>query len=201
MILTDIGEIGVHFKGETHILRPSLYAMSQLGTPREIVQIYSIVMSDLQEPSIKWRQFKEALAVVNSCCEDDLSEVFGYVDDNLKYVDGIESKEKIVALAQSLLTHGITGTQEPLKRKDDDQSTYTAEFKASEHVSLAMAHLGMSEREAWDLTMTSLIGAMRSKYPEPESNEPGSKAPTKEQYDATMEWFDQIQRQRGQKLN
>lgn len=201
MILTDIGEIGVHYKGNTYILRPSLYAMTQIGDKKEILLSYAIVMSEFTDKKSKWRQFNEALAVINSCSEVDLSEVFGYLNEKRKYVKKAANYTDVIAIARSLLKHGITGAQEPLKNKEPDQSTYTNEFKASEHVSLAMAHLGITEKEAWNMTMTSLVGAMRAKFPEPESNEPGSKAPTKEQHEATMEWFEKIQRKRGQKVH
>lgn len=201
MILTDIGEIGVHHNGETHILRPSLYSMTQIGDPREIVRSYAVVMSEFVDKKSKWRQFNEALTVINCCCETDLSEIFGYLNEKRKYVKKAADYSDVLAIARSLLKHGITGAQEPLKKKEPDQSSYTNEFKANDHVSLAMAHLGVSEKEAWNMTMTSLVGAMRAKFPEPESNEPGAKAPTKEQHEATMEWFEKIQRKRGQKVH
>lgn len=200
MILTDIGEIGVHHNGETYVLRPSLYAMTQIGDPKEILHSYAVVMSEFTDKKSKWRQFNEALTVVNSCCETDLSEVFGYLNEKRKYVKKAANYTDVIAIARSLLKHGITGSQKPIK-KELDQSSYISEFKASEHVSLAIAHLGVSEKEAWNMTMTSLVGSMRAKFPEPESKEPGLKAPTKEQHEATMDWFDKIQRKRGQKVH
>lgn len=201
MILTEIGEIGVHHNGETYILRPSLYAMTQIGNPTEVLKTYAIVMTDFKDMKSKWHQFQEALIVINSCCEADLSEVFGYLNNDRKFVKKHASFSDVITIARSLLKHGITGVQEPLKSKEPDQSTFIKEFKASDHVSLVMAHLGVHEKDAWNMTMTSIIGAMRAKFPEPESKEPGSRAPTKEQHDATMEWFERVQRKRGQKVH
>ncbi len=201
MILTEIGEIGVHHNGKTFVLRPSLYAMSKIGSPKEILRTYAFIMLESKDKKTRWKQFKEALAVVNCCSEEDLSDVFGYLNDNLKYVKKAAEFRDVLHLARSLLKHGITGTQKPLKKKEPDQSDYLTEFNAGDHVALAIAHLGMSETEAWNLTMTSLVGAMRAKYPEPESKEPGAKAPTKEQHEATMEWFEKVQRKRGQKVH
>nr|WP_220125272.1 DUF6246 family protein [Pseudomonas aeruginosa] len=70
------------------------------------------------------------------------------------------------------------------------------EFVAREYVATAIAHLGLSEREAWSMTMTGLIGALRAKYPPTESNAPGARAPTAAEHDATMEWFDKIEAKR-----
>ncbi|MEN1443551.1 DUF6246 family protein, partial [Pseudomonas aeruginosa] len=55
---------------------------------------------------------------------------------------------------------------------------------------------GLSEREAWSMTMTGLIGALRAKYPPTESNAPGARAPTAAEHDATMEWSDKIEAKR-----
>ena len=77
MILTEIGEIGVMVGDNSYKLRPSLYAMSTLGSPDEIVEVYSRVMLD--------ESLEDALAVIYACSNDDLSGVFG----TLSYVDGV----------------------------------------------------------------------------------------------------------------
>ncbi|EKO3657470.1 hypothetical protein M3906_000282 [Vibrio metschnikovii] len=195
MILTEIGEIGVHYKGNTVVLRPSLYAMSQLGSPKEILESYAIIMSEFSDSKMRWKQFREALSVINSCCEDDLSDVFGYLNERRKYVKKAAGMSDILAIARSLMQHGITGTQEPIKRKDKE-SDYVTEFKAQDHVALAMAHLNIPEDKAWAMTMTSLVAALRAKFPQQESKDPGSKAPTKDEHEATMEWFEKVQRKR-----
>lgn len=195
MILTEIGEIGVHYKGNTVVLRPSLYAMSQLGSPKEILESYALIMSEFSDKKMRWRQFVEALSVVNICCEHDLSDVFGYLNERRKYVKKAAGMSDILAIARSLMQHGITGTQEPIKSKDKE-SDYVTEFKVQDHVALAMAHLNMPEDKAWAMTMTSLVAALRAKFPQQENNDPGSKAPTKGEHEATMEWFEKIQRKR-----
>ncbi len=49
MILTEIGEIGVHHNGETYVLRPSLYAMSKIGSPKEILRTYAFIMHESKD--------------------------------------------------------------------------------------------------------------------------------------------------------
>lgn len=194
MILTDIGEIGVHYNDgrDCIILRPSLYAMSLLGTPTEIVETYATIMSDPIDRRGQWAQFRDALFVINCCASTDVDDVFGYMDSNLKFRQKKIPMSDIIVLAQSLMRHGITGTQKPLPRKPDTESQYTKEFNAQEHVAIAMAHLGLSEREAWDMTMTGLIGALRAKFPQTPEQESAQRAPTAEEHDATMEWFSEI---------
>lgn len=197
MILTEVGEIGVHAGEALHVLRPSLYAMSRIGSPAEIVAVYAAVMVDA--PAVI-----DALGVVYACCDDDLTDIFGHVEaaadgGGLTYRPGRAPVEHVVHIARCLLKHGVTGALPELPRRPDDEPEYVKEFDARAHVALAMAHLGMSEREAWNITMTALVGALRAKFPRPESNSPGARAPTKGEHEATMAWFDRVEAARRKK--
>lgn len=183
MILTDIGEVGIETGGKLYKLRPSLYAMTQIGDPGEIVAVFASVMSS---PSLA-----DVLAVCNACCEDDVSGLFGHVvparaGRGLRYAPGKVPIPKMVHIARSLLRHGVTGALEPLPRKPGDDPGFVKEFDARAHVALAMAHLGATSDQAWAMTMTELVGALRAKFPPVESPK---KTPTIEEHDATMAWF------------
>lgn len=187
MILTETGEIGVHLPdGETLVLRPSLYAMSRLGSPKEIVETYALVMHPEPFPE----QLVEARFVIANCCEHDTSSVFGYGTES-----GMASDANTLTIARSLLDHGITGSIDYEEDRPKKDGEYTNEFIARDHAAACVAHLGMSEREAWDTTMTTLVSALRSKYPP--VKQPGDNAPTKKEHDETMAWFDKIQKARG----
>lgn len=178
-----------------YVLRPSLYAMSRLGSPQEIVGLFAAVMAD--RPDIR-----DCLAVLYACCEDDLSVVFGAWEDvqgALRYRRGAAEPEAIPPLAQCLLKHGITGALPPLPRKADEEPDYVREFDARAHVALAMAHLGLAERDAWQMTMTSLVGALRAKFPRAEGSGPGAKAPSKEEMESTLEWFERVEAARNKR--
>ena len=101
-----------------------------------------------------------------ACCEDDISDVFGYFDAPRKYIPGAAPAEHIRPLARCLLKHGVVGALPPPKvRPEDAPPEYREDFDARGMVALAMAHLGLPEAEAWRMTMTSLVGAMRAKFP------------------------------------
>lgn len=157
MILTEIGEIGAYFEGCELVLRPSLYAMTKLGSKKEIVDIFTRVMNG---------DIAYSLAVIQACCDEDTREIFGYIDhETLEFIEMYASPNEIMILAQSLMKHGIIGD---IDRSDDAQTgkkDYTPEFDAKSYVSAVVAHLGISEREAWQMTMTSVAGALRAKYP------------------------------------
>lgn len=186
--IVDIGEVGISVGEREVLLRPSLYAMSQLGTPAEIVETFAL----MQQPFSK-AVFYAAIPVLWACADEDISDLTGYQGRTLRsWVPGKMPAEDVVALARSLMKHGIVGalpaTGEP---KSGD---YSAQFHARDYVAMAVAHLGASEDEAWNMTMTSLSGAMRSKYP-PQSGANGG-PPTIEEYDKTMDWFAEVQAKR-----
>lgn len=202
MILTEIGEVGVHYNGKTEVLRPSFYAMSQLGTPREIVEVYASVMHPPIDRKTAKQQFDDALIVIHACSTADLSEVFGYYNERMKYVIKKADPHHVVPIAQGLLKHGITGAlpEEKPKSGGPKEPEYLREFDSRTYVAMAMAHLGLTEKQAWSMTMTSFVGAMRAKFPTQPGNDPGDRAPTAEQHAATMEWFEKVgEKRRKQK--
>jgi len=189
MILTDIGEIGVIVDGRTFKLRPSLYAMTQIGEPDEIVRVYASVMSEHPHPD----QTADAIAVLYACSPDDVGDIFGGHEASGKGVAlsyGDIPLQDIIPLAQCLLKHGVTGAHDPLPRKADEEPEFVTAFDAGAHVSLAIAHLGMSSEQAWQMTMTELVGALRAKFPQVDA--PGSNAPSKDEMDEALEWHDKV---------
>lgn len=199
MILAEIGEIGIQTGGKLHKLRPSLYAISQLGTPAEIVSLYARIMDDLEltRPAVE-----EVLFICYTCLEGDEPLFGNFVPTQrpkrgtsaVRFKPGPVPIENAVHIARSLLLHGVTGALPPLPQKPGaEPPSYSAEFDARANVSLAMAHLGASSEQAWQMTMTELVGALRAKFPPLESTGPGAKAPTREEHDQTMAWFDGVQ--------
>lgn len=165
MILADIGEVGVHKEGgETVTFRPSFYAVSKLGSPSEIVQLFYRVMSAETEA-----QALEDCVTVLWCCTDlDVSHLTGFwgvEGGRLAWVPGMMNPSEIIILARHLLKHGITGDLSKRRRKKTEKPEYMQEYDAASFAALAMAHLGLSETDAWDMTMTGFVSAMSAKYP------------------------------------
>lgn len=203
MIFPDLGEIGINFeKGAALRLRPSFYAMSKLGSPTEIVEIFADVMSEYTSDNLLAYQHRAAISVLCACAPDNYKRtaaLFGkYADDGThhgKFIPGLVSPGHALALARSLLHHGIIGKVPPLPKAHDDadETGYMAEFHAREYAAVAMAHLGMSERDAWGCTMTSMTLALRQKFPPPPAKDKAvTNAPNAEEYDAAMAWADKI---------
>lgn len=191
-ILTEIGEIGIQADREV-LLRPSLAAIASLGEPREIVETFARVMAG---------DVMDCLGVLFACADEDVSDIFGaheVRDDVIRYIPGSAPVAHLVPLAQSLMRHGVVGVAKPLPRRADAEDQYLIEFDAREHAAMAMAHLGLTEREAWSMTMTGLIAALRAKFPPSTKDTPGARAPSKEEHEATMEWFERVEAARRAK--
>lgn len=189
--ITSIGEIGVTYQGDTYRFRPSLLNMDSLGYPKEIVTLFMSVMSASNCAASSEKLYKDALHVIYSCSSDDkdASHIFGYVDKDLRLVLGAAKPEDTITLARSLLMHGLIGDYPRIE--SDDDSEYTQSFNARDIVASAVAHLGVSESEAWDMTMTSFVGAIRAKFPEIQKKEEQQK-----QSKAFDEWADRYERER-----
>ncbi len=193
--ITEIGEIGIAAAGRYVVLRPSLRAMAALGAGSEIVRKFV----DLYAPPPDWPhaakpwardRFFLALEVLDACTDETLDDLTGHMGSRWgTWVAGPIPPEHVVALAQSLMRYGVVGVVPELEGPKDDN--YSTEFVPRELVATAVAHLGMREDDAWNLTVTSFILAMRSKFPR--TSGPGSPAvPTKAEFNKTMDWLDQI---------
>ncbi len=193
-ILTEIGEVCIH-AGRDVLLRPSLAAIASLGDPREIVEVFARVMAG---------DHMDSLGVVFACAEEDVSDLFGCYEfrgDAIRYTSGTAPAAHVVPLAQCLMRHGVVGVAKPLPRRADAEDQYLTEFDAKEHAALAMAHLGLTEREAWNMTMTGLVAALRAKFPPSTKDSPGARAPTREEHEATEAWYERVLEARASRKN
>lgn len=196
-ILTSIGEQLVTVGSRSVKFRPSLLAMTRIGTPREIVEVFAQVCGAPSHPALvrEWRkqQFAAACCVMIACAEDDdISWLIGHVNERYRYVRGVLPLEDIVGLATGLLRHGVVGDVKPEETRRAKPSQYVREFDARGIAATAMAHLGLSEAEAWQLTMTSYIGAMRAKYPPSEKDAKADPRSDAEVYDSAKAFLARV---------
>lgn len=204
MAITEVGEVGIHLEDENVrvLLRPSLLAMASLGQPEEVVELFARVMGT--DPRIE-----DCAAVLMACCaEEDLEKVSDLVGhpqaiyppihrklhwNAVSWIPGKMPLQDVLHLARCLLKHGVVGVVKSKSKRPKEttiDSGYKEEFDAHSWASVAIAHLGMSEQAAWSMTMTGLLAALNTKFPpKPEA---GENAPSVEEYEATMAWFEQV---------
>ena len=188
-IIPENGDVGLYGANIPFLLfRPSLRNIASLGTPVEIIALFESVMGESTQ-----LQMVDAMGVLWACCEtpDAAHEAIGYLGEGDAVLGKMEPVHKI-HIARHLMLHGMVGDVEIVP--DNKTTGPIKEFKASNFAALAIAHLGMSQADAWDMSMTALITALNAKFPSvlnPE-REGAKDAPTPDEHDATMAWFESI---------
>ena len=204
--LTEIGELRISLTDKSYFFKPSFKAMNEIGTPKEIVEMYATlngadylavmqhignlpfgaqmqVMKTVSKPVYGRHVLSAAFIIMQACCDDDISVLVGSYKPTargVKYVPGLMPVNDIIIIARNLLDHGIIG-RSPLKvpQRSESQKQTTNEFNASQYIISARTHFGMTREEAEDLSMTEFQQMIKNKSPEP----PGL---TREQYDIVV---------------
>lgn len=193
--LTEIGEMRISLADKSFFFKPSFRAMNEIGTPKEIVEVYARlngidyvaplqhveylpfgaqmqVMKTISKPAYGRHVLSAAYIVMQSCCEDDASVLIGGwkpTPRGVRYVPGIMPVSDIIIIARNLMQHGIIG-KSPLKipeRLEEQGKKTTNEFHASQYIISARTHFDMSRDEAENLSMTEFQMMIKNKYPEP----------------------------------
>ena len=193
--LTEIGEMRISLSDRSFFFKPSFRAMNEIGTPKEIVEVYARlngidyvaplqhveylpfgaqmqVMKTISKPVYGRHVLSAAYIVMQSCCEDDISVLIGGwkpTPRGVRYVPGIMPVSDIIIIARNLMQHGIIG-KSPLKvpeRLEEQGKKTTNEFHASQYIISARTHFDMTRDEAENLSMTELQMMIKNKYPEP----------------------------------
>lgn len=193
--LTEIGEMRISLSDRSFFFKPSFRAMNEIGTPKEIVEVYAKlngidyvaplqhveylpfgaqmqVMETISKPVYGRHVLSAAYIVMQSCCEDDVSVLIGGwkpTPRGVRYVPGIMPVSDIIIIARNLMQHGIIG-KSPLKvpeRLEEQGKKTTNEFHASQYIISARTHFDMTRDEAENLSMTEFQMMIKNKYPEP----------------------------------
>lgn len=193
--LTEIGEMRISLSDRSFFFKPSFRAMNEIGTPKEIVEVYAKlngidyvaplqhveylpfgaqmqVMKTISKPVYGRHVLSAAYIVMQSCCEDDISVLIGGwkpTPRGVRYVPGIMPVSDIIIIARNLMQHGIIG-KSPLKvpeRLEEQGKKTTNEFHASQYIISARTHFDMTREEAENLSMTEFQMMIKNKHPEP----------------------------------
>lgn len=188
-VLVEAGDVGIY--GENlppFVLRPSLRNIATLGTPVEIVAMFARVMGPI-DPADVWGAIMDARIVLWACAEGAVDKAHLVLGSGFE--NGALAADQVVALARHMLINGVVG---PLSPDAAPSTSPLEEFEASTFASLAVAHLGTSVEDAWDMSMTSLVQALKAKFPD--LGKPAHGGPSRKELDATMQWFENVQRGR-----
>lgn len=188
--MVQAGDISVLF-------RPSLTNITQIGSPTEIVETYALIMAD----EAPWfERLTRCIDVLYACADRfdaDVERLIGHHNPfKRRYTPGRIPPAAVVAIACQMMRHGVVGDMERQRTKQGDE--FTREFQAVDMAAMAQAHLGVSVDESWQMTMTSIVRAMASKYPLPDDQKIAG-GMTVEDNDKAVAWLKQVNKLRGAK--
>lgn len=207
----EIGECLITVGNEDFFFRPSFANMMKIGEPQEIVQAFYDLHNDEVTPIInrainaygfvpEWllqhlktseygrRAHQAAMTVLSACCDRDATLLIG------EYIPGRTGRRAILmkpgkmealpmlAIAQSLISHGIIGKAKVRQLQRHETGQAVTEFKAFEYINAARNHFSISRAEAEQLTMTEFQLLLSAKYPD-------QKGFTREEYEAVADDF------------
>jgi hypothetical protein len=203
--ITDIGQAEIRAGGRRIFLNPSFLAMSRIGAPEEIVTAFVTVhgghypehrISDVEVMrSIQARCFADmvvtAAKVVQAACDDDLRQVIGVCSVTPKASYRIAPACCRYHTSSSWLAILFAmGWWVTSRRKPPAKVRASTRGNSMPGLSFIWRwHTwGMSESDAWNMTMTSFRAAMNAKYPPKEA----TKIPTEQHYDEAMDWAEKM---------
>lgn len=162
--------------GTEYTFRPSLGRIAALGTPQQIVALYAGLHGE--------RAASEARYILAALCDqDDATPLIGWLDERLGDHPGLMPPAEQIIIARHLMQHGIVGTARP-GGAGPDGGRYSERFEASEYISAARVHLGLSSADAEALSMTELQQMLAMKFPD--AGQRRRDVPTREEYEAQM---------------
>ncbi|SCB88461.1 hypothetical protein GA0061081_102199 [Gilliamella bombicola] len=185
-VITDVGEFVIHTENVDYLFVPSFLNMTKLGKPDEIVEIFSMLFGEINDGNFA-SVIECADKILEACCTTDCSVITGYIkgEDELVNVEAVIPVEDKLILSQHLLKHGLIGDVPPKKTSED--ADYSNEFHAKKFVYLAVAHLGMRELDAWNMSMTAFQEAMEAKFPANDKD-----IISQDDYDSAMSYADSV---------
>ncbi|WP_159197849.1 DUF6246 family protein [Escherichia coli] len=188
MIHVRTGQFAVVVDGRRYEFNPCFAAMAKIGSDRELVEYFATVHGGKYpqrlptDPDLRNRimarcygELVQTSIHILKCCSDDetgplLGECWFTPSGKLRLKPGIMPVDDVITLAQHCMYHGLIGdgTEEDAGTTQDGE--YKPTFDVLEFVYSAVAHLGLSEAEAWNMTMTGYRAAVRAKTPQEARN-------------------------------
>jgi hypothetical protein len=150
------GHVIASHEGKEYVFSPTFANIDKLGTPEDVVSVYGGLYSLNPDVCIR-----AAMLVLTCCGDDDAVDVVGYLDAKLSRVDGVMPITEMIIIARHLMKHGIVGNAKP----SEGGGKFSDKFDASEYVDAAIIHFGISQVEAWSLTMTQFTRMLEMKFP------------------------------------
>ena len=203
-MIASLGEFTIFTAEKDYYFKPTFERMISLGDSEYIVELFATVHGLYEQSAIALiEQFGEhdglikmlndtrirytlssAIEIMSACYlgDDDIEHLTGVFIDNdskIEYIGGKMPVMEIIVFAQGLMLHGISGAYKP-KYIDNHKEESTSKLEISDYISSARVHLGLSDKEARNLSMSEFLQLIDTKL---ESNQKTKKKGfTKEQH-------------------
>lgn len=198
MINTHIGECAIHLeRGRDIVFRPTFLRVAQLGSPKEILDIFTRAQIADDEG------FQCAYRALCAFADDqDIDDAIGYFYPayrdgriKIKYKEGLCPKEDLHVIGCRLLVDAIIGRPSEKDKRKAKRERPADDFDPAEYVAIGDAHLG--GRDWWNATMIQLQKALKALNPDKEDEDDGLM--TKEEQQDLFETIDRIKREKAAK--
>lgn len=189
MIHVRTGQFAVVVDGRRYVFNPCFAAMAKIGSDRELVEYFATIHGGKYpsrlpaDPDLRNRimarcygeMVQSSIHILKCCSDDDITALVGECRftpaGKLRQKPGLMPTEDIITLAQHCMYHGLIGDGPEEDTGEIREGEYKPTFNVLEFVYSAVAHLGLSESEAWGMTMTGYRAAVRAKMPPEAKNE------------------------------
>lgn len=192
---TSIGEVGLSIEGREFLLRPSFLAISQIGDDDSLLSIASSINNaklklETRPHEIGVLDISTAIFIIQCCCDDEIEQLGHIIGSDwtgkLYYNEGAVCGNDLIVIADHLVRFGVNGIETKRSRTaarfNDKREKFT--FKVGEFVASAIAHLKLSAKDAWDLTMPEFQMAIDSLFPD---TDPKANMPTQDEVEKNFE--------------
>jgi len=163
MTNTAIGQQSIIYNGVRYTMTPSFVNLSGIDDPVGYLQMLT------NQETLTVDALGAAVATLNAMSDKPLPvELTG--EPRLSYdgkrwliLQGRMPVSDVIIMASDLLYMGLIGKPRKLKKQS---SASGSDFDASKFVGVAVAQLGMSPRDAWEMCLVDFQRAIEAKYPE-----------------------------------
>ncbi|HAI5500950.1 TPA: hypothetical protein PBO77_001333 [Escherichia coli] len=183
MIHVRTGQFAAVVNGKRYEFNPCFAAMAKIGNDSELVEYFALIHGSKYpsrlptDPDLRNRimarcygEIVQTSMRILKCCSDDeiaplLGECRSTSSGKLRLKPGLMPTSDVITLAQHCMYHGLIGDGPEEDAGEIREGEYKPTFNVLEFVYSAVAHLGLSESEAWNMTMTGYRAAVRAKTP------------------------------------
>lgn len=162
-----IGQQAIKVGNKRYLFTPSFRNIANVSEPKDLISIFHL-MTDKDADIVA--VCGHSNDVMSACAVDDLPDdllwslASSWDGKRTVMKEGLISLSAQIIMSADLLYMGMVGNPPKMRQKSSNKEM--KEFNCIEYVSIAVAQLGFTPAQAWEITMVDFQKAMEAKYPE-----------------------------------